>query len=58
MVLIDNKHDKVWKWGGPQSPPLQTAIETEKIRNLQDCETYGIQVYMSPVQKIDKRKEI
>ena len=25
-------------------PPLQTAVDTEQIRNLQECETYGIHV--------------
>ena len=30
--------------GGPQSPSLQTPVDTEQIRNLQDCETYGVHV--------------
>ena len=37
MELMANKHDKIWKRGGPQSPPLPTAIDTEQISNLQEC---------------------
>ena len=28
------------KGGGPQSPPLQAAVATEQIRNLQECTVY------------------
>jgi len=45
MVLMANQPDKIWKWGGePQSPPLQTVVDTEQVRNLQDSETYNIHV--------------
>ena len=30
--------------GGPQSPPLQTAVDTEQVRNVQDSEMYSIHV--------------
>ena len=30
--------------GGTNSPPLQTAVDTEQIRNLEECETYDIHV--------------
>ena len=35
---------KYGKGGGPQSPPLQTAVDTEQIRNVQDSERYAIHV--------------
>ena len=36
--------------GGDHSlPPLQTAVDTEQIRNLQDCETYGIHVSVTKI---------
>ena len=38
------------KGGGTQSPPLQTAADTEQVRNVQDSERYHTQ-YTSPVQK-------
>ena len=30
--------------GGAQSPPLQTAVDTEQIRNVQDSERYAIHI--------------
>ena len=30
--------------GGNTVSPLQTAFDTEQIRNLQECETYGIHI--------------
>ena len=44
MVLMSNQHDKIWKEEGYTVSPLQTAVDTEQVRNVQDAETYGIQV--------------
>ena len=35
------EYGKGW---GTQSPPLQSAVDTEQIRNLQDSERYAIHV--------------
>ena len=32
------------KGGGTQSSPLQTAIDTEQIRNVHDSERYAIRI--------------
>ena len=37
-----------------ETPPLQTAVDTEQIRNVQDSESYAIQV--SGTNKILKLK--
>ena len=31
-------------WTEKETPPLQTVVDTEQIRNLQECEMYGIHV--------------
>jgi len=33
------------KGGGDTVPPLQTAVDTEQIRNVQDSERYAIHVF-------------
>jgi len=54
MVLMANQPDKIWKWGGDHSlPPLQTAVDTEQVRNVQDSEMYvsgtKIMYFMDPI---------
>ena len=53
MVLMDNQLDKIWKReGGTQSPPLQTAVDTEKFRKLQESERYSIHVSGTKIVKL------
>jgi len=36
--------------GVTQSPPLQTAVDTEQFRNVQESERYGIHVSGTKIQ--------
>ena len=39
MALMANQHEN--GEGVTQSPPLQTAVDTEQLRNIQESERYG-----------------